>query len=132
MEISTLLSMETIPMTKLIVFKRVETMAGPTSQATMTIKHISTTTGQLQRTVRTDLMFNDVAPAPPGVPVRNESEFNAPNLVPPLQTFYTVESDYNFTDHTCGEMASVCYPTVAPSSLRLYTSVLFQAGRTTY
>jgi hypothetical protein len=78
-----LLSMETIPMTKLIVFKRVETMAGPTSQATMTIKHISTTTGQLQRTVRTDLMFNDVAPAPPGVPVRNESEFNAPNLVPP-------------------------------------------------
>jgi PQQ-dependent dehydrogenase (s-GDH family) len=69
-----------------------------------------------------DLTFNDVAPAPPGVPVRNESEFNAPSFMPPLQTFYTVESDYNFTDHTCGEMASVCYPTVAPSSLRLYTS----------
>jgi hypothetical protein len=44
------------------------------------------------------LKFNDVAPAPPGVPVRNESEFNAPNFVPPLQTFYTVESDYNFTE----------------------------------
>ena len=53
----------------------------------------------------------------------NESEFNAPKLlVPPLQTFYTVENDFNFTDHTCGEMASVCYPTVAPSSLRLYAS----------
>jgi len=69
-----------------------------------------------------DLTFNDVAPAPPGVPVSNESEFNAPNFVPPLQTFYTVENDFNFIDHTCGEMASVCYPTVAPSSLRLYAS----------
>ena len=71
-----------------------------------------------------DLTFNDVAPAPPGVPVRNESEFNAPNFVPPIQTFYTVESDYNFTNQarTCGEMVSVCYPTIAPSSLRLYTS----------
>ena len=70
------------------------------------------------------LKFNDVAPAPPGVPVRNESEFNAPNFVPPLQTFYTVESDYNFTEHSrsCGKLVSVCYPTVAPSSLRLYTS----------
>jgi PQQ-dependent dehydrogenase (s-GDH family) len=71
-----------------------------------------------------DLTFNDVAPAPPGVIVKNESEFNATNFVPPLQTFYTVEKDFNFTDQakTCGEMASTCYPTVAPSSLRLYTS----------
>ncbi len=69
-----------------------------------------------------DLTFNDVAPPPPSVPVSNESDFNAPNFVPPLQTFYTVENDFNFTDHTCGEMASVCYPTVAPSSVRLYTS----------
>jgi len=58
------------------------------------------------------------------VPVKNESEFNATNFVPPIQTFYTVESDFNFTEQakTCGEMASTCYPTVAPSSLRLYTS----------
>ncbi len=71
-----------------------------------------------------ELKFNDVAPAPPGVPVRNESEFNATNFVPPIQTFYTMESDFNFTEQakTCGEMASTCYPTVAPSSLRLYTS----------
>ena len=52
----------------------------------------------------------------------NESEFNAPDFVAPIHTFYTVESDFNFINHTCGEMASVCYPTVAPSSLRLYTS----------
>ena len=69
-----------------------------------------------------DLTFNDVAPAPLGVPVMNESEFNAPDLVAPLRTFYTVDSDFNFINHTCGEMASVCYPTVAPSSLRLYAS----------
>jgi PQQ-dependent dehydrogenase (s-GDH family) len=69
-----------------------------------------------------ELTFNDVAPAPPGVPVVNESQFNASDFVPPIQTFYTVDNDFNFVNHTCGEMASVCYPTVAPSSLRLYTS----------
>ena len=70
------------------------------------------------------LKFNDIAPAPPGVPVKNESDFNAPNFVPPLQTFYTVEGGYNFTEHSrsCGKLVSLCYPTVAPSSLRLYKS----------
>jgi hypothetical protein len=69
-----------------------------------------------------DLTFNDVAPVPSGVPVSNESEFNAPNFIPPLQMFYNVDNDFNFVNNTCGEMASVCYPTVAPSSLRLYNS----------
>jgi PQQ-dependent dehydrogenase (s-GDH family) len=71
-----------------------------------------------------ELTFNDVALAPPGVPVINESQFNASNFVPPIHTFYTVENDFNFTNQakTCGNMTSVCYPTVAPSSLRLYTS----------
>ena len=71
-----------------------------------------------------ELTFNDVAPASPGVPVINESQFNASNLVPPIHTLYTVENDFNFTNQakTCGNMTSVCYPTVAPSSLRLYTS----------
>ncbi|ALI35393.1 Quinoprotein glucose dehydrogenase B precursor [Candidatus Nitrosocosmicus oleophilus] len=71
-----------------------------------------------------ELKFNDVAPAPPGVTVKNESEFNATNFVPPIATFYTVEKNFNFTQaaKSCGKMASTCYPTVAPSSLRLYTS----------
>jgi PQQ-dependent dehydrogenase (s-GDH family) len=71
-----------------------------------------------------DLKFNDVAPAPPGVTVKNESEFNDKNFVPPIQTFYTVEKNFNFTDaaKTCGNLTSTCYPTVAPSGLRLYTS----------
>jgi hypothetical protein len=44
-----------------------------------------------------ELIFNDVAPAPPGVTVKNESEFNATNFVPPIQIFYTVEDNFNYT-----------------------------------
>jgi PQQ-dependent dehydrogenase (s-GDH family) len=71
-----------------------------------------------------NLKFNDVAPAPPGVTVKNESEFKDKNFVPPIQTFYTVEKNFNFTNaaKSCGKLISTCYPTVAPSSLRLYTS----------
>ena len=40
--------------------------------------------------------------------------------MPPIRTFYTVEDSYNFTSPPdCGY---VCWPTVAPSGLRLYTS----------
>ena len=61
-----------------------------------------------------------VSVPPPGVPVTNESQFNATDFVPPVHTFYTVEDDYNFSEPAgCGY---VCWPTVAPSSVRLYTS----------
>jgi PQQ-dependent dehydrogenase (s-GDH family) len=67
-----------------------------------------------------ELEFNNIPPFPEGVPVMNESEFNATNFVPPIATFYTVENDYNFSEPAgCGY---VCWPTVAPSSIRLYTS----------
>jgi PQQ-dependent dehydrogenase (s-GDH family) len=66
-----------------------------------------------------DLEFNNQAPAPPSVPTMNESEFDARNFVPPLDTFYTVENDYNFTFPGC---EYICWPTVAPSSLRFYSS----------
>jgi glucose/arabinose dehydrogenase len=49
----------------------------------------------------------------------NESDFDAANFIPPLVTFYTVEEGYNFTFPGCDY---ICWPTVAPSSLRLYTS----------
>ncbi len=45
-----------------------------------------------------ELTINDVAPAPAGVTVMNESQFNATNFVPPIQTFYTVDKDFNFTE----------------------------------
>jgi len=67
-----------------------------------------------------ELTFNNIPPFPPSVPVMNESEFNATDFVPPVRTFYTVENDYNFSEPAgCGY---VCWPTVAPSSIRLYTS----------
>lgn len=31
----------------------------------------------------------------------------ASNFVPPIRTFHTVENDFNFVNHTCGEMASL-------------------------
>jgi PQQ-dependent dehydrogenase (s-GDH family) len=69
-----------------------------------------------------DLEFNGIPPFPTTVPVMNESDFNATtaNFVQPVQTFYTVDNDYNFSEPVgCGY---VCWPTVAPSSLRLYSS----------
>jgi PQQ-dependent dehydrogenase (s-GDH family) len=57
-----------------------------------------------------------------GVLAINESQVDLPNFVPPVATFFTVSSDYNFTDHNCGELAYICNPTIAPSSLRLYNS----------
>ena len=33
-----------------------------------------------------------------------------------------MESNYSFTDHNFGELAYICNPTIAPSSLRTYTS----------
>ncbi|HKU48372.1 MAG TPA: glucose/sorbosone family PQQ-dependent dehydrogenase [Nitrososphaera sp.] len=67
-----------------------------------------------------ELTFSNMPPFPPSVSVMNESEFVAPDFMAPIQTFYTVEDDYNFTSPPdCGY---VCWPTVAPSSLRLYSS----------
>jgi hypothetical protein len=69
-----------------------------------------------------DLDWDNIAPPPPGVPAINESDFEAGNFIEPIATFYTVETGYNFTDPACGDLAYICWPTVAPSSLRLYTS----------
>jgi PQQ-dependent dehydrogenase (s-GDH family) len=76
-----------------------------------------------------DLTFTYVAPPPAGVPVMNESEFVASNFVPPLHTFYTVENGYNFTVPGCDY---VCWPTVAPSSLRLYTADVIPGWENTF
>ncbi len=68
------------------------------------------------------LEWSNIAPPPSGVQVVNESDFNASNFVPPIATFYTVKTGHNFTDPACEGNDYVCWPTVAPSSLRLYTS----------
>lgn len=57
---------------------------------------------------------------PKGVPVMQESEFTAENFKAPQKTFFTVPNGYNFSDSNCGELAFLCWPTVAPSSVVYY------------
>ncbi len=59
-------------------------------------------------------------PPPEGVPETLESEFGE-QIVEPLATYFTVDSDYPFGQQ-CG---FVCNPTIAPSSV-----VFYQAGET--
>lgn len=68
------------------------------------------------------LKFTQTGTPPAEILVMNESDFNASNFVPPVYAFGTVETGYNFTNPACGNLTSVCFPTVAPSSLRFYTS----------
>ena len=69
-----------------------------------------------------DLDYFSADPKEAGLMIQNESESDLQNFVPPVATFFTVASDYNFTDHDCGQLAYICNPTIAPSSLRLYNS----------
>lgn len=57
---------------------------------------------------------------PEGVPVQQELDWFAADFQPPVKTFYTVRSGYNFSDPRCGNLAYLCWPTVAPSSLIHY------------
>jgi PQQ-dependent dehydrogenase (s-GDH family) len=68
------------------------------------------------------LEFTNIGSPPAELQVTNESDFETQNFVPPVVTFYTVGNDFNFTDPACAGLDYICWPTVAPSSLRLYTS----------
>lgn len=65
----------------------------------------------------------DAFEIPPQVPQAAESTFHAPDLVPPLRTFYTVPPNFNFRDPACApsQLFFICYPTIAPSSIDVYT-----------
>jgi hypothetical protein len=67
------------------------------------------------------LTYSDFA-IPPSVPQQRETRFHDPAFVPPLRTFYTVPSGFNFQDPKCAENGwyFICWPTVAPSSLEFY------------
>jgi PQQ-dependent dehydrogenase (s-GDH family) len=56
----------------------------------------------------------DTASIPPGVPQTKESAFSAPNFAPPITTFFTVESDYDFRKNGTA--------TIAPSGIDIYIS----------
>jgi len=70
------------------------------------------------------LVYTPWPDVPPSVPVQKETEWNHPDFTPPLQTFHTVPTGFDFRDPRCaeGEMYFQCWPTVAPSSLAVYSS----------
>ena len=61
---------------------------------------------------------------PPSVPVQKESEWSHPDFTPPIQTFHTVPTGFNFRDPRCAEdgLFFQCWPTVAPASLAVYSA----------
>lgn len=65
------------------------------------------------------LAFDDYV-LPPSVPWSTESAWTG-SFVPPIVTFYTVPGDYNFHDPACRSNEFICWPTIATSSLDLYT-----------
>lgn len=63
---------------------------------------------------------------PDDVPQFAETDFHPGNLIPPLRTFFTVPPEFNFRlqgEEKCGPsgLYFICYPTVAPSNLDIYT-----------
>jgi PQQ-dependent dehydrogenase (s-GDH family) len=57
---------------------------------------------------------------PESVPQQLESEWSHPDFTPPLHTFGTVETGYNFQIPECEGNYFMCWPTVAPSGLEVY------------
>jgi glucose/arabinose dehydrogenase len=55
------------------------------------------------------------------VPQQLESEWSHPDFMPPFHTFGTVETGYNFQIPECEGNYFMCWPTVAPSGLEIYT-----------
>jgi PQQ-dependent dehydrogenase (s-GDH family) len=70
------------------------------------------------------LTFTAYPAVPPSVPLQKETAWNHPDFVPPLQTFHTVPTGYDFKNPKCAEreLYYQCWPTVAPSSLTVYSA----------
>jgi PQQ-dependent dehydrogenase (s-GDH family) len=67
------------------------------------------------------LQFSDYE-VPASVPLQEESEWSHPDFVPPLFTFGTVPDDYDFHSPECGNQEWICWPTIAPTGVELYTA----------
>jgi PQQ-dependent dehydrogenase (s-GDH family) len=65
------------------------------------------------------LAYHDYA-IPAQVPRQRESAWDHPDFTPPLRTFYTVESSFDFASPDCVERGPFCWPTIAPSSIEFY------------
>lgn len=58
---------------------------------------------------------------PGSVPQYQESSYSHPDFTNPIKTIYTVPTGYNFQDPACAGNYFICWPTVGPSSLDIYT-----------
>ena len=70
------------------------------------------------------LTYTAYPAVPPSVPMQKESSWSHPDFTPPIQTFRTVPTGYDFKNPKCAEreLYYQCWPTVAPSSLAAYTA----------
>ena len=70
------------------------------------------------------LTFTAYPAVPPSVPLQKESAWSHPDFTPPIQTFRTVPTGYDFKNPKCAEreLYYQCWPTVAPSSLAVYAA----------
>ena len=70
------------------------------------------------------LTFTAYPVVPPSVPLQKESTWSHPDFTPPIQTFRTVPTGYDFKNPKCAEreLYYQCWPTVAPSSLAVYSA----------
>ena len=70
------------------------------------------------------LTYTAYPEVPPSVPIEKESSWNHPDFTPPLQTFRTVPTGYDFKNPKCAEreLYYQCWPTAAPASLAVYTA----------
>lgn len=59
---------------------------------------------------------------PGSVPRQKESTWIHPDFVPPIRTFYTVDEKYEFQGSRCGDPPNICWPSIAPSGLDIYTA----------
>jgi PQQ-dependent dehydrogenase (s-GDH family) len=70
------------------------------------------------------LTFTAYPAVPPSVPLQKESAWDRPDFVPPMRTFHTVPTGYDFKNAKCAEreLYYQCWPTIAPSSLAIYSA----------
>jgi PQQ-dependent dehydrogenase (s-GDH family) len=68
------------------------------------------------------LTFTAYPLVPPSVPLEKETSWSHPDFTPPLRTFHTVPTGFDFKDPKCAErdLFYQCWPTVAPASLGAY------------
>src|SRR3954462_12397568 len=69
------------------------------------------------------LTFTAYPAVPPSVPLQKETPWPGASI-PPIQTFHTVPTGYDFKNPKCAEreLYYQCWPTIAPSSLAAYSA----------